>query len=133
MVVEPARRIDEYSVHTPGRRRLDGVERDRGGIAPLGRAHEGRAEVIGPYLQLLGGTRAKCVGGCEQTPPAFPLEGVLEVFGRRRLARGAGAENREDRRGACRTAEGGRKAERPARVDARRRSGGPPAPPGGGR
>src|SRR2546428_992681 len=104
--MEPACRIDEYGVHTPRRRRLEGVERDRRGIASLRCAHEWRAEAIGPYPELLGGTRARCVGGREQHAAAFPLQAPRELCDRRRFARAVDAENQDHRRRRWSTCEG---------------------------
>src|SRR2546425_39500 len=96
--VAPPPRIHKHGLDPPGRRRLDGVERDRGGIAPLRCTHERRAEAIGPHFELLGGARAKCVGGRQQHAPSFPLEALREFRDRRRLPCAVDAENQDDRR-----------------------------------
>ena len=93
--------VSTMTVSQPaGRRRVDGVERDRGRIAPRRAGDAGHAEPLGPDLELADGAGAVGVGRREQHLPALALEPARELGGGGGLAGAVDADQQDDRRAA---------------------------------
>ena len=93
--VEAPGRVDDHHVPSARLRRLDRVERDRGGIRSADGADEVRLGARRPDLELLLRGGAERVGGAEDDAQPVLAELRGELADRRRLARAVDADDED--------------------------------------